>query len=237
MRGRVDCSPTREGYNVSDISSWLVEYDLTDTTVWNQSINPPGINKGYQLRNMSKYAAGYRSSFVSEYDSGDETRKSLCPIAPNNIVEAGAWTDFSGDLFSRFPFVLSDWPVNFTATYLQGVAQTGFFGEMPPSVILERLTPKDSCANGPDRDGPWGGNYSLFTEIPTFQSMTCRPIIETANATITTDVNGHVSSYSIRDEPTTMEEPWKHVLEMYVYNSSSYPEWKRTVDKANITSR
>jgi len=241
MRARVDCSPTTKGYDVSDPSSWLNTYDLTNTSAWDTSMNPKNITKGYRLSNMSLYTTGYRSPFWDKSSHGKSVRKKFPCSNTSNAVHAGAWTDFTGEPFSRFPFMFSEWPVNFTVTYIHGVAQADFMAFLSATGSNPNLDPYGGCTDhfGKAKE-PTKLNYSMFTDMPMFQSLTCRPVIESASARVNVDAYGHVGSFSLQSEPKAMGDAWKDVFNVHVHNGSSRFDnisWTIGVDDSNVTSR
>lgn len=229
MRGRLECSPTSQGYNIADPSTWLVTYDLTDDTVWNVSANAHGINNAYWFKNFSSYGTPY----------ADEA--TFCPGSEDSAILGGKWNDFSVDIPGRFPYRFSTWPINFTATWIHGTARSNFFTiddiaqKRNMTSFDDNVFPNTGC----DTDTDTRYNVSMWTEIPAMQSLSCKPIIEAVDAVVTVDLSGRVSSYHFDGEPKVIEDPWKDVFVMSSHNTSDGTGPPVTHDSLtrNVTTR
>jgi hypothetical protein len=214
VKGRVDCSTTSEGYDLPDPASWLVTYNMTNSSTWNISANPQDIEHAYFFRTLSAYGTPF---------SYDEPLFPFCASynGTPGVIGGGRWNDFAGkDTIGRFPYRFSTWPINFTATWILGDAQANFLTRNNIGDTMTQydvnLFPVTFC----DQNVDTRFNVSMFTEIPMMQSLNCRPVIENAEVKVTVDPNGKVSAYQIVGEPQETNEPWEDVFQMYTTNSS-----------------
>ncbi|KAJ4346793.1 uncharacterized protein N0V89_010725 [Didymosphaeria variabile] len=206
IRARADCSSTSGSYQISDTESWLLTYDLTDTNIWNTSANPQGIEKGYWIGNYTLYGTPWNDVAV-------------CASVSGAAMSGAMWNDYSGDMPGRFPYRFSNWPINFTATWIEGAAQSEFFLRDNFTQNLttydERLYPATWCGDTHPRL-----NLSIFIEAPRFQSVSCRPVIEIASAKATAAQDGSISDFELLEDPQPLHDPWRDVFISYTHNSS-----------------
>ncbi|OAG04389.1 uncharacterized protein CC84DRAFT_1259792 [Paraphaeosphaeria sporulosa] len=210
IRARATCSSTSQSYQVSHEDSWLLTYDLTDKNIWNTSANPQGIERGYFIGNYTLYGTPFYEGNGLQF----------CASGSNALMTGAMWNDYSVGMPGRFPYRFSQWPINFTAAWMQGAAQSGFFLRdnftLSSRAYDERIYPATyGCADTQTRL-----NLSMFTEVPKFQSVDCQPVIEIASARVTVGQDGGVSNFELMEDPKPYNDPWKDVFVSYTHNSS-----------------
>lgn len=223
IRARAVCSSTTAGYDISDEDTWLRSYDLTDDKIWNVSANPQEVQKGYYLDTMTAYSTAFFNK---------RGYMPFCSSASGEDIKGAIWHDWSGDELERFPYRFSQWPINFTATWIEGAAQSNFFtrDNFAQNYTLDKTN--NELIQYDDRVFPFtwecpGGtsaspNFTMFTEIPNFQSVSCEPVIEVANSRATVSQDGYVESFELLDDPQPFDDPWKDVFVSYTHNSSDF---------------
>ncbi|KAF2728918.1 hypothetical protein EJ04DRAFT_556442 [Polyplosphaeria fusca] len=201
IRARAECSPISHGLVARNYSSWVETYDLTDSSVWQTPPASSGLTKAYGLTPDAFYASPWWQT-------------DFCPDESHNYA-GGRWSPFSDGVGPGFPRPFSAWPVNFTVTWLQGRAQGGFLpsGEIYPETFttFSRCQPTSSTENK---------TLGLFTEMPRYQSMECRPVIESADSRVTVDREGNILAFEIESDPQPATAPWKDVLQMYSHDTN-----------------
>ncbi|KAF2448838.1 hypothetical protein P171DRAFT_518289 [Karstenula rhodostoma CBS 690.94] len=227
IRARATCSFTSQSYQVSDQDSWLLTYDLTNKNIWNTSANPQGIETGYYIGNYTLYGTPF-------YEGNGLP---FCANKSDAVMTGAIWNDYSGDMPGRFPYRFSQWPINFTATWIEGDARSGFFLRDNFTQSLkkydERLYPVTwGCADTETRL-----NLSMFTEVPKFQSVNCQPVMEIANARVIARQDGSISDFELMEEPQPYDDPWKDVFVSYTHNiSDAGPPKRDGIQYRNVTS-
>lgn len=209
IRGRIECTPYD---NLNNISAWLTEWDLTNSTVWNVSSNPKDMDTGYELR------AGrttFRNNFLDTSFLGNPSRPRCCvnetasdpAQAPAAI---GYWSPFDA---AEFPFPSSIWPRNFTTKWIYGDLRDGYN-------MSTKYRGSGSSSTSPE--------HMLYMDKPSIQALRCKPIIESAAAKVTVgQSNGKVQSFDILEEPIIIDTPWTDGLlrhELAVNRTSSDDE-------------
>ncbi|KAF1967300.1 hypothetical protein BU23DRAFT_659412 [Bimuria novae-zelandiae CBS 107.79] len=211
-------------------SAWL--YAATNQIV-QQGDEPAWSKQGSYIGNFTSYSTPF------EYELG------LFPFCANisgTVINGAKRNDWSGDQPGRFPYRFSQWPINFTTTWIQGAARSDFFARDNVSqnytlkTYDERLFPSTwGCAGDTDTRL----NLSMFTEIPKLQSVSCEPAIEVANARATVSQDGNVESFEILEDPKPLDDLWKDVFISYTRNNSDagYSPGDRSKVDRNIISR
>jgi hypothetical protein len=239
-----------KGYDLHNTSTWLVTYDLTNTSVWNASANSQDIDKAYWFRQLASYGTPYEETYPFCPPTGDAS----------TVMSGGMWNDFSGDTPGRFPNRFSEWPINFTATWVYGTARSDFLtinnvGENMPN-FDENIFPVSSTVRigcesllivrsffqttGCDPNNEVRFNLSMWTEIPIMQSLSCRPVIEKADTSVTVGVDGRVRNFELMSETKAIDQPWQDVFVAYSHNSSDGDNTLPTTNndqERNATSR
>lgn len=124
------------------------------------------------------------------------------------------------------PHLFLPWPVNFTATWLNGLAQARAYSPENPSrsrsnleqstTLYDEIVQTQTCYNAAEGSQ----RLSIFTKVPDFVSLECKPVIEEAESRITVDYNNNILSYRILTSPVATDAPWKDVMTMYSHNTS-----------------
>ena len=190
IKARVECDHVLD---VESETSWLIEWDLRDSTIWNTTRNPKGFNTAYQPADGLFLNTTYNTSSLSLPSLVYCCENGTKPEENTDSV-IGYWSTNNG---MDYPHPDRVWPVNFTSKWIYGgPARTDFY--LNDSFADEYLN---------DRDNKWAP--LIFSEAPKLQALNCRPVIETANASIVVDsTTGRVHSYEIIDDPRPADEAW-----------------------------
>ncbi|KAJ5103832.1 hypothetical protein N7532_004361 [Penicillium argentinense] len=200
MRGRIECSepPLKAMLN---ISNWLTyrEFKNSSTANWDKSSIPHGLEGGFQLgkRWGNDYLASTITPFVYPHNMTDCIGCTTAFANPSEItccgnsssdawdptVAIGFWSpNVDPDVWST-----RHWQQNFTAKFFHGNAVTGVRTTNASNDIYVRA------------------DDVLFTSPPSASFLTCRPLVESANAHISVNPdNGEIQSFNITDEPKEM---------------------------------
>ncbi|KAH7117703.1 hypothetical protein B0J11DRAFT_493408 [Dendryphion nanum] len=209
IRTRLECSRIPA---IDNTSSWLQEYDLTNSRIWDVYVNPVGFDKGYKFPYQSHFnpnAAGTQPIFADTPWNTSmvlDTNEALCcndnttakEFAVQNIT-VGYWSPIDTKFY---PHPFKAWPVNFTIKWITGPARSDVF------LRKTNLT----SVNGFSEEEKAGKGVLLFTEPPSIQALTCRPAIETAPAAVTVDSMGRVLSYELSENPQRVQSPWSDTM-------------------------
>ena len=232
IRGRVECSPY-DGLN--NLSNWITTYDLTNSSVWNVSVNPKDLKTGYELGARNQFGntgATTALSMIYLTDSvwnGYESYASLntsifanpsqitcCGNSSSSKDSAGAAAVgyWSSNDPNNFPFSGAySWPVNFTSKWIYGSMRSDYYR------VNDSFT-----------------NHLIFTEVPGIQAINCKPIIEIAEANVTVDqTTRQVQSFEILEEPTLSANAWTDVFAGH-NRSSDLPALNETESLSDSTS-
>ncbi|KAK5800176.1 hypothetical protein VI817_002388 [Penicillium citrinum] len=224
MRGRIECSqPPMQA--LRNLSNWLTYRDFENSTIWNKSTIPHDMQRGYQLgqtwgnrntaseitpftfpANLSE-CIGCTSVFVNPGQIQCCDNSSSNAWDPSVVV--GYWSpNVSPDKWS-----VRSWQHNFTAKFFHGNAVTGIKNN-------DHLSSSD----------PNIANLGIvFTSPPSASFLTCRPLVESANAEITVNPEtGVVQSFNITDEPREREN---------AFSDNFLPHNKTKVDRDNVKLR
>ncbi|KAF2117029.1 hypothetical protein BDV96DRAFT_571440 [Lophiotrema nucula] len=211
IRARLECAPISD---ISNVSSWLESYDLTDAKTWNVKANPKGFDIGYKLPffdNTIVQRKGGRPLFAgtpwNTSAIGLRTPMKLCcnDNTTHSLVQnvtIGYWTPVDG---ANFPNPWITWPMNFVVKWIHGPARS--------DVYLRDYNMSESL--GISETGINGEGVLLFTEVPQIQALTCKPTIETANALVNVNSVGRLLSYEILEAANTIDTPWLDPMVMY----------------------
>jgi hypothetical protein len=201
MRARIECSqyPIEALMNVSH---WLTPTDLSNSTTWNRSTIPHGLQGGFELGTSWIYRD---SPSVILPLSGNETIATCdgCTtvfVNPSSIACCGnssssAWDPSVAVGYWSPNTNLSTWTTrywyqNFTLKWIYGNAVTGI-----------HANPARGNVNFTD------SIPLLFPSPPSMTLMNCRPLVESANAYVTVNpANGEIQTYNITSQPTELVE-------------------------------
>jgi hypothetical protein len=214
IRAGLECTSIS---SVDDLRLWSTEHDLTNSTIWNNTKQLFGHERGWTLgcksaKNDLFFSPSLRQFVLVANETGTEpcsaetytsffsNQKTIACCADTdsegNIgnISVGYWSPvFVQDL--KFPKYSDTWPANLTVKWIQGHA-IGTTAE---------LTDWD-VARASGIDG------LVWTEPPRVTALNCRPVMETTRARITLDVaSAHVYSYEILRNPTPDRLGWMDV--------------------------
>lgn len=182
IRGRIECSPYE---NLNNLSAWVTERDLTNTSLWNASSNPHKVKTAYELGEATYGDLAYPNFFNTSILADDST-----PICcengstswPPKGAAIGNWSPDRGTTFEP--------PFNFTTKYIWG-------NHFSAALIT------NNTYTSPTR--------FLFTEVPQVQALKCMPIIEKSSANVTVDrQTGAVAAFDILAPPSSADEAWRY---------------------------
>lgn len=234
VRARLQCTP----YEFLDETAlWLTEWNLTDEAYWKVSENPRMIDHGYELGKM--FDSCSTSLFLDSHEellanagnyNGSWAPSSMTPFfvdidqliccqnvsSDNQIHSAsiGYWSpNIRCDSLYVYPYIAETWPSNFTIKWIRGKPIEGY-----------------------RRNTTLSNDIGLiWAEPPQMTAMSCRPIIEKANTSVTVEApSGRVIDLRILDEPQPDTAAWSDNFAVHQYYPSTdfahnMPGW------ANIT--
>lgn len=192
LRARLECEVLDY---VKDTSLWLSEWDFnnktvdpkTNKTMWNATTRPPNLDVGFellpQLSNPPEQLP--RMSIPVTNALGYIVCCANVTDDEPGEVAIGYWTPLlAGYTASRF---ISKWIVGHPLDGLYN--DSSYSGEQGPTVII--------------------GRHWIWKEKPKMQAISCVPILEQANASVTVDLRtGLVQNYTILDHPTNATSAW-----------------------------
>jgi hypothetical protein len=179
IRARVECSPM----DMTNTSSWLYTWDLTNTTERNATLNPSNLKTGYGMKEILFEGESYNTSTLTHpslvYCCGNGTETG------NSAV--GYW---SSNNPNSFPHIEVEGVTNFTTKWIHGRARANYYN------------------NSEDLNTSFSGRL-VFENAPSIQAVNCKPIIETAEAAVTVNqLTGQVYSYNILGQPVAAKQAW-----------------------------
>ena len=198
-RARLECSPF-EG--LSNLSAWVTEVYLTNSSRWNISANPTSLEKGYelgtplwddygylrewsQMMELLSYGHRVQTSFFA-----NPSRLQCCAdnrtqsIKPAGVGYWSQQTMIDGEYMYVTDRAGTQGP-NFTTKWIHGFPS--------PRLYYDNQT----------TDG-----HMIWRDLPRLTALNCKPIIESAPAEVTTDrADGSVQSFHILEKPTPIGRP------------------------------
>jgi hypothetical protein len=206
IRARLECTP----YDLFNTTRWASEFDLSNESAWNVSMNPSQSSRGWEL---GAYLTGDEmESFqmFTHYDDPDQTcpmynytsfysntgRLVCCENATDESIglsSAGYWAgvgkgtmNLTQDL-DECEDELESWEIfDFSVKWIRGRAIENYFR-----------------AN--DTDNP----HMIWSELPEMAASSCAPIIETTDARVRVDLKtGAVLNYDLLHDPSLHEWAW-----------------------------
>ncbi|KAK0663157.1 hypothetical protein DIS24_g1201 [Lasiodiplodia hormozganensis] len=185
IRGRIECSPYE---NLNNLSAWVTERDLTNTSLWNASSNPHNIKTAYELGELTYVGSDLAyPNFFNTSILADDSTPTCCENGSTNSwppkgAAIGNWSPDRGTTFEP--------PFNFTTKYIWG-------NHFSADLIT------DNIYTSPTR--------FLFTDVPQVQALKCMPIIEKSSANVTVDrQTGNVAKFDILERPSSADEAWRY---------------------------
>jgi hypothetical protein len=207
IRSRVNCSPAAKD-SAQNRAPWVITYDLSNKTAWDASANPDNVTKGYWTTDEFAIRGPY------------SLLPAFCPPTSSQQIGGGRWSWLEDTHQTLWPPTFHPWPINFTANWLYGSAQSGFHSMKNTSLQTDPDLKRLMSTCGARKTETFPDNFALYNEIPTVRSLTCRPIVETAEAQVTVHATGRVLNYTILERPVLDDGPWKNAFAMFSHNSS-----------------
>jgi hypothetical protein len=188
IRARLDCTSIEE---VANVTSWVT---LTNYSNKSRLFEPDvfaqlnGTGK-LDLYSLSEFIFPGTDSFTTMISN---SKTPLCcqngSIGDPNQSVLGYWSPVRTKKFEYFPYDKLPWPLPFVVKWVVG----------------QPIIPKDD-------EGYKTKMY--YKDLPRMQAARCKPVIETAEASITVDVHtGKVYSSAIVSLPFAAEEAWSSVF-------------------------
>jgi hypothetical protein len=205
LRGILDCTPLEAAAN---LSSWLTEWDLTDSAKWNISVNPVGLDRGFEVNGL--------------IELGPQAALSTTPIlAQEHTIVCCANT--SGDTSSES--AIGYWSANYAQHQVYDFDT--YSGPYPRNLTLKWISGNAARQNYMGNETYQGnhGEYRdfrhlIWSKTPVMSAINCRPRIEWTNATVTVDMEtNQIWDYKILGTPEPVDWPWSDV-----YLSHNYSE-------------
>ncbi|KAI0843591.1 hypothetical protein F5Y06DRAFT_7055 [Hypoxylon sp. FL0890] len=200
-RARLECSP-HEHLNFMDSTNWLTEWNLANTSQWNQTLNLDNLKRGFELGlsdpgdntilfldNNASMTGNYTTFFVNN------KRLQCCQNITNGEIGSSSVGYWSPNLRngSYYPDFATSWPANFTVKWIRGRPVEGYREKYPPE--------SGNTGSGPPR--------LMWAEKPQMAALNCMPIIETANASVTVSTDdSHVIDFNLIGEPQSDPYAW-----------------------------
>ncbi|KAJ5693135.1 hypothetical protein N7462_002558 [Penicillium macrosclerotiorum] len=179
LRGRIECSP-HPSEAFQNTSHWLTPRDLSNSTKWNTSTIPHGLTSGYQLGTSWIYKKNNPSVILPPHSVREHNHLSRLSGVWDPSVAVGYWSPNT----NLSTWTTREWHRNFTAKWFYGNAVTGIKSNQFSA--LDPITDIDL----------------LFPSPPSLTMLNCRPVIESASATVTVNpANGQIQSYAITKNP------------------------------------
>ncbi|KAI1457939.1 hypothetical protein F4805DRAFT_457381 [Annulohypoxylon moriforme] len=200
IRGRLECSP-HQHLDLTNNTNWLTEWDLTNATAWNQTLDPDILKTGYELGlnrlgsntllfldNNASLAGNYTTFFVNN------KRMACCQNITDGQIGTSSVGYWSPNLAnnSLYPDFATSWPANFTIKWIRGRPVEGYHDRTSSSSSSSTSLPR-----------------LMWSEPPQMAALNCMPIIETVNASVTVSTqDSHVISFDLLDEPQPDQYAW-----------------------------
>lgn len=202
LRGTLDCTPLESAAN---LSSWLTEWDMSDSDRWNISMNPTGLDRGFEVNDHMELGtqaalsttpilARERTILCCANMSGDTSSESAI----------GYWSANYGQ-YQVYDFETASYPRNLTLKWISGNAAREFY--------MGNETYEGRRGEGDDF------RHLIWSESPDMSAINCRPRVEWVNATVTVDMEtSQVWEYEILGSPEPVDWPWSDVYLAHNYS-------------------
>lgn len=197
LRGRVDCT-RYSAQSLMNTSIWLTKHDLTNSTIWNKSTVPDGLQGGYQLGAI--YAQFPSTILPMEPNYTTESCLNCTTVFANpsaiGCCKNGSSSDWQQSVALGYwspnlnPQIWStnSWQRNFTAKWFTGNAVA------------------DAKMNGYEQTS---FTQLLFTAPPSTVMLNCRPLVESAEADVVVNPStGEIQSFNITSHPKELDQPF-----------------------------
>jgi hypothetical protein len=205
IRARLNCTIIEE---IANVSLWVTHEDYSNQSSSFASDDFAQLNGTgkLDLYRLSDYIFNGTDSLTTTMSSSKSAR--CCQNGsiddPKRSV-LGYWSPVRTKKFEYWPYENRSWPL---------------------PIVIKWVVGRSIAARSPR------GSYNqiLYKELPRMQAARCRPVIETAEASITVDVHtGDVYSATIVNLPSAAEEAWSSVFtrhnesDNYIRQSGSGP--------------
>ncbi|KIW24164.1 uncharacterized protein PV07_09894 [Cladophialophora immunda] len=204
VRATMECSSIESANNPSN---WATEWDLTDPSVWNVSVNPTGLQKGFGI-NM-QMELGQDAAFSTTPILSRE-RTLLCCLNLSSTAGGssaiGYWSiNYKQGQVYDFESDSGPYPRNLTIKWIRGTAVQQYY--------LMNSSYEFSRGEGEDF------RRLIWQEAPKMSALNCQPRIQWTNASVTVDMTtGQVWQYIIADTPEAFDWPWSDVYLPHKYS-------------------
>ncbi|KAI2467832.1 hypothetical protein F4781DRAFT_298912 [Annulohypoxylon bovei var. microspora] len=229
IRARLECSP-HEHLSLTNTTNWLTEWDLTNATQWNQTLDPDTLTRGYELGlsrigdntmlfldNNASTAGNYTTFFVNN------KRLQCCDNITDGEIGTSSVGYWSPNLRNAtfYPDFATSWPANFTIKWIHGRPVEGYHDVSASSTSSSTSAPR-----------------LMWSEPPQMAALNCMPIIETVNASVTVSTeDSHVISFDLIDEPQPDQYAWSDDFKQHKnYNGLCESSGCNNLYSINITT-
>ena len=227
VRARLECSPYEA---LKNESNWIRKQDLTNSSIWNVTANPKGIDTGYQLgcgvpNQLDDGLAHVMNLFPNHTVSDpcgsvwytgffeDPSRLICCVNDTSSGPGSAAIGYWSPNLAYQDVLLWSydTYPYNFTIKWIHGPQAQQFY-QVNTSYL----------------------SYLTFSEQPVMNALNCKPVIEHADADVNVDhLTGRVQSYNITSKAVPDPHAWSDAFRTWT-NSNHSPNEGLPI---NVTTR
>lgn len=192
LRARLECKVLDY---ITDTSLWLSKWDFnnktinakTNRTMWNATTRPPNLDIGYELLPQLSNPSNQLPRMSIPVTNAQGYVTCCANMTDDNPGEAaiGYWTPL-----------------------LAGYTAQGFISKWIVGYPLDELY-KDSSYTGEQGSSVIIGRHWIWKEVPKMQAISCSPVFEQANASVTVQLGtGAVQNYTILDRPTNATGAW-----------------------------
>jgi len=204
LRGTLDCTPLESAAN---LSSWLTEWDLSDRDRWNISMNPTGLDRGFEVNGQMELGT---QAAISTTPILARERTILCCANTSGDTSSesaiGYWS-INYEQYQMYDFQTSSYPRNLTLKWIDGTAAREFY--------YGNQSYEGGHGEGDDF------RHLIWSKAPIMSAINCRPRVEWVNASVTVDMEtSQVWDYEIVDSPESVDWPW---LDVYLAHNYSEP--------------
>ncbi|KAK5559571.1 hypothetical protein LTR46_002613 [Exophiala xenobiotica] len=189
LRGKLTCSAAGQ---VSNLSSWTTQWDLTNRMVWNVTKNPAELHNGYEVNGNFELGAiaDLSTTPILARDHTLLCCRNASSVEANSGASAlGYWSNnYAENQVYDFDDADITYPRNLTMKWIRGTTASQLY------LMNETY------------EGYYHGEYDdfrhlIWTEAPQMAALNCQPRIEWTNASVTVDMaTGRVYTYKIEDD-------------------------------------
>ncbi|KUI61541.1 hypothetical protein VP1G_08710 [Cytospora mali] len=180
LRARLNCTQLPEDA-IQDDSNWLSTWDFKNDKGWNETNSPPGLNIGYELKGFVSVPNLTAETYIIPQRGTVQCCANETDGVPGEAAIGYGTT--MGGLESSVNQLFVKWIV--------GKPLEGLYFD----------------SNSTTTDTTYA--HWIWAEKPQMQGITCSPMIEQANASVTVDLSsGTVRNYTITSEPQDAKGAW-----------------------------